>query len=163
MRDGWRQEPEVTGACQCGAVRFTIAAGPAKSTVCHCRMCQRAAGNAFAPLLEVMHDAVTWHGAPAVWASSNLAKRGFCATCGTPVFYRGIGRDTVELMAGTLDPAFRYDPIANHGVEARVGWLAGLGEKVDRETFLPEGATVISCQCTEGAAAGAANNREGLR
>jgi hypothetical protein len=150
MREGWREEPEVTGGCQCGRVRYTVAAGPAKATVCHCRMCQRATGNAFAPLLEVMTSAVAWECEPAVWASSTLAERGFCATCGTPVFYRGIGRDTTEFMAGTLDPAFAYRPIANHGVESRVDWLAGLAALRDRETFLAEGATLVSHQVPEG-------------
>ncbi len=149
MRECWQGEPEVTGGCQCGAVRFAIAAGPAKATICHCRMCQRATGNAFAPLLEVMNSAVSWNGVPAVWASSTLAERGFPATCGTPVFYRGIGCDTTEFMAGTLDPAFAYRPIANHGVESRVGWLASLADLRDRETFFSEGEQLVSHQVLE--------------
>jgi hypothetical protein len=148
MRDGWRMEPGVTGGCQCGAVRYAIAAGPAKSTVCHCRMCQRATGNAFAPLFEVMNDALTWQGSPATWASSDECERGFCATCGTPLFYRGVHRDTTEIMVGTL-AAHDYRPIANHGTESRMDWLVNLAHLPDRVTFLDPGQTITSRQSPE--------------
>jgi hypothetical protein len=149
MRPGWRDEPEVTGSCQCGAVRYVIAAGPAKSTVCHCRMCQRAAGNAFAPLYEVMTGAIRWHGTPATWASSDEVERGFCGTCGTPMFYRGLRRDTTEVMAGTLAPGFDYRPVANHGVEARKVWLDMLGGLPMKETFFAPGESIHSHQSPE--------------
>jgi hypothetical protein len=148
MRDGWKMERSVTGGCQCGAVRYAIAAGPAKSTVCHCRMCQRATGNAFAPLFEVMADALTWQGMPATWASSDACERGFCAICGTPLFYRGIQRDTVEIMAGTMT-AHDYQPIANHGTESRAAWLSHLNTLPDRATFFDPGETITSRQSSE--------------
>ena len=135
MRDGRRMEPATLGGCQCGAVAYTIDAGPAKSTVCHCRMCQRATGNAFAPLFEVMTTAINWQGTPAIYASSDQVERGFCGQCGTPLFYRGAARDTTELMTGTLNSAFDYCPIANHGVESRQAWLATLLSLPDRVTF----------------------------
>ncbi|MGL5010646.1 MAG: GFA family protein [Paracoccaceae bacterium] len=149
MRDGWKQEPAVTGGCQCGAVRYAIAAGPAKSTVCHCRMCQRATGNAFAPLFEVMTTAIRWTGTPATWPSSDQVERGFCGTCGTPLFYRGHSRDTTEIMSGTLTPRFDYRPIANHGTESRVGWLATLSGLPDRATFFSAGEVISSRQAPE--------------
>ncbi|HET7714155.1 MAG TPA: GFA family protein, partial [Bauldia sp.] len=36
MSDGW-----FTGGCQCGAVRFRVAA-LGRASICHCRMCQKA-------------------------------------------------------------------------------------------------------------------------
>ncbi len=149
MRDGWKAEPATHGGCQCGALRYSVAAGPAKSTVCHCRMCQRATGNAFAPLLEVMTTAISWTGLPATWASSREVERGFCATCGTPLFYRGLRRDTTELMAGTLSPDFTYRPVANHGVESRMAWLADLHTLPDRQTFFSPGQTITPLQAPE--------------
>lgn len=141
--------PEHTafaGGCQCGACRFEVAAGPAQVSVCHCRMCQRATGNAFAPLIEVPEARVRWTGAPATWASSNVAERGFCGTCGAPLFYRQMGSGTIEFMAGGLDRPELYDPAWNHGVESRLPWLAGLGGLPDRETFFTAGETVVSYQ-----------------
>lgn len=139
---GWREESEARGGCQCGAVRYRIAAGPAKSVVCHCRMCQRATGNAFAPLLEVPRDRVTWTGEPAEWASSDIAWRGFCRACGTPLYYRG--GDTVEIMAGTLAPPFVFRPFEQIAVESRQGWLHALPGLPEMAT--PEGYRVRSNQ-----------------
>lgn len=146
MREGWRHEPAARGGCQCGAVRYDVPAGPKKATVCHCRMCQRATGNAFAPLLEVPTADILWHGSPALWASSNLAWRGFCATCGTPLFYRS--GDTTELMAGTL-AGFDYRPVANHGVEARTPWVLALSALPDHATRPELLARVVSHQAPE--------------
>jgi hypothetical protein len=89
-----------TGGCQCGAVRFR-ATGLRKSAVCHCRMCQKAFGNYFAPL--VMVDGVEWtRGTPTFFRSSNLAQRGFCVTCGTPLcFLEDSG--AIELAGGAFD------------------------------------------------------------
>ncbi|MGP3695755.1 GFA family protein [Rhodobacter sp. NSM] len=146
MREGWRSEPAAHGGCQCGAVRFELPAGPKKSTVCHCRMCQRATGNAFAPLLEVPTSEVTWHGTPSVWASSSVAERGFCSTCGTPLFYRS--GDTTEFMAGSLT-GFDYRPVANHGVEGCVPWVKGLHHLPDHATRPELVAEVVSHQAPE--------------
>ncbi len=122
MKRGWRDEPAARGGCQCGAVRYSIAAGPAKSVVCHCRMCQRASGNAFAPLLEVPSERITWAGEPTEWASSDIAMRGFCALCGTPLYYRS--GETTEIMAGTLAPPFAFRPVEQTAVESRQDWLS---------------------------------------
>lgn len=121
MARGWRDEPATKGGCQCGAVRYVIAAGPAKSVICHCRMCQRATGNGFAPLLEVPDDRIAWTGQPAEWASSDQARRGFCRTCGTPLYYRGGG--STEVMAGTLAPDFTFRPFEQIATESRRDWV----------------------------------------
>ena len=114
---------EIAGGCQCGAVRYRVTGGLAESGICHCRMCQRAAGNVFAPLVTAR--GVLWEGTPGRWASSNIAERGFCAACGTPVFYREFSRpeDEFELMIGTLDDPDIAPPDHHVGVESRVAWL----------------------------------------
>ncbi|MEM6382529.1 MAG: GFA family protein [Pseudomonadota bacterium] len=88
-----------TGGCQCGAVRYR-AQTLAKASICHCRMCQKAAGNYFAPLVEVEGFAWT-RGKPGVFASSNLSNRLFCPHCGTPLALETDG--AMEIMIGSLD------------------------------------------------------------
>ncbi|MBN8292724.1 GFA family protein [Rhodobacter sp. NTK016B] len=130
---GGTDHPDFRGGCQCGAVRYRVSAGPAKDCLCHCRMCQRATGNAFAPLIEVPATRITWTGTPAEWASSDLATRGFCATCGTPVYYRS--GDTVEIMAGTLVPGLVvFAPQVHSASESRVDWLDRLPGMPDAPT-----------------------------
>jgi hypothetical protein len=145
MQRGWREEPGFSGGCQCGAVRYTVAPGPGKSVICHCRMCQRATGNAFAPLLEVPSVRIVWTGTPAEWASSDVAMRGFCATCGTPLYYRS--DDTTEIMAGTIAPRFAFHPFESISVESRRDWLADLPGLPEIRT--PPGYVVRSFQSPE--------------
>ena len=45
--------PVLKGGCQCGAVRFTLEGAPGDASICHCRMCQKAFGNFYAPLATV--------------------------------------------------------------------------------------------------------------
>jgi hypothetical protein len=145
VKPGWRDEPAFHGGCQCGAVRYAVTAGPAKSTICHCRMCQRASGNGFAPLVELPNDRITWHGTPAEWASSDIAMRGFCRTCGTPLYYRS--GDTTEIMAGSIAPGFEFRPQDNCATESRRDWVLHLADCPDRPT--PATYKVISFQAPE--------------
>ena len=84
---------QVTGGCQCGRIRYRVTGGLGRASLCHCRMCQRAAGNVFAPLVTAR--GVTWEATPARFASSDIAERGFCRDCGTPLFYAPIGSEAV--------------------------------------------------------------------
>jgi hypothetical protein len=145
MQRGWRDERGFSGGCQCGAVRYVVAPGPGKSVICHCRMCQRATGNAFAPLLEVPSARIVWTGTPAEWASSDVAMRGFCATCGTPLYYRS--DETTEIMAGTIAPGFDFHPFESIAVESRRDWLADLPGLPEIHT--PAGYVVRSFQAPE--------------
>jgi hypothetical protein len=113
----------ITGGCQCGAVRFH-ATGLGRASICHCRMCQKAFGGLFGPLVTA--KGLEWtRGEPKRFASSNVARRGFCAACGTPLFYREFARpeDEFELMTGTLDDPDIAPPDHHVGIESKVAWL----------------------------------------
>lgn len=122
----WRDLPAFAGGCQCGATRYHVAAGRAFASICHCRMCQRASGGPFAALLEVDAARVTWDTPPGVFASSDLAERGFCPACGTPLFYRVKGGGMIELSAGSLPHGIPFEPVVQWGIEGRMHWLDGL-------------------------------------
>ncbi len=88
-----------SGGCQCGAVRFR-ASKFGRSSICHCRMCQKAFGGFFGALVTA-RDLEWTRGAPRHFASSNKARRGFCGDCGTPLTYEIDG--IVELAVGAFD------------------------------------------------------------
>jgi len=94
----------LTGGCQCGAVRYR-AAKLGSSGLCHCRMCQKAYGSIFA--IMVTTQGLEWtRGAPNWFHSSDRARRGFCAECGTPLCYQSLDEDHADLFevaVGTLD------------------------------------------------------------
>ena len=121
-------EDVLTGGCQCGAVRYRLDARPVGS-VCHCRMCQKAVGGPFAALAAIDTAALTWtRGAPALFASSSVAQRGFCAACGTPLTYQGLGSPKIEITLGSLDKPGTVPPVEQNGIEGRLSWLANLAD-----------------------------------
>ena len=114
---------EITGGCQCGAVRYVLSETP-RSTVCHCRMCQRAVGNLFAALAQVRTEALTWTlGEPALFASSNFARRGYCRDCGTPLTFGDNRGEKIEVTTGSLDDPGAFPMTEHFGVESRIGWV----------------------------------------
>jgi hypothetical protein len=116
-----------TGGCQCGAVRFALKTLPEESSICHCRMCQKASGQPFMALARVKRGDLTWtRGAPTIFASSNLAERGFCRACGTPLTYRFLAEDTISVAVGSLDDPRLAPPTIQYGVEGELPWCASL-------------------------------------
>ncbi|MEM7338207.1 MAG: GFA family protein [Actinomycetota bacterium] len=94
----------ATGGCLCGAVRFTVN-GPVRDVWnCHCEHCRRSTGNHMAATaaegadLEIVESgSLTWYShQPGVFY-------GFCARCGSSLFWRTQSRATVSICAGALD------------------------------------------------------------
>ena len=115
----------LTGGCQCGAVRYRLEATPRGANICHCRMCQKAGGGPFMAFVGAPEkDFVVTRGEIAAFVSSDIAERGFCAGCGTPLTYRGAGAAHISVTIGSLDDPNAVAPEAQLGVELRVNWLA---------------------------------------
>jgi len=114
----------LTGGCQCGAVRYRLDGDPAGANICHCRMCQKASGGPFMAFGGVELDQLVWtRGKPAVFMSSAIAERGFCAGCGTPLTYRVLDRDRIAVTIGSLDAPSTVAPGIQYGVESKLAWL----------------------------------------
>lgn len=129
----------VTGGCQCGAVRYRVEGELANPHLCHCRMCQKAAGNYFMPLGGAVREkiAVT-RGEPGWFHSSDIVRRGFCAKCGTPLFFDPVDSDRLLVTLGSLDDPSRYKPVSEDSVESRVTFIAewtGTRQKVTEDDF----------------------------
>ena len=116
-----RRKPAMTGGCQCGAVRYALMSEPTHASICHCRMCQKAFGNYFAPLTGVPVDDLVWtKGRPGAFRSSQAAERGFCRDCGTPLTYRYLESDRITVSIGSLDEPERIRPEIQYGIESRL-------------------------------------------
>lgn len=102
----------ATGGCQCGAVRYEIAAPPVELFACHCIECRRQSGSIHGLSLIVPRAGFSTNGGPlATWSrgtdSGNVLHCRFCATCGTRIWHESDPRrETVSVKAGTLDEAF---------------------------------------------------------
>lgn len=114
----------ITGGCQCGAIRYAAHVPLQKVHLCHCRMCQRAMGNLFAALAGVPKEHLEWtRGQPSVFASSSLAKRGFCSRCGTPLSFAYNDASRIYVTIGSLDEPAAAVPEIQYGVESQLPWL----------------------------------------
>ena len=93
-----------TGRCLCGAVSFKISGPLREVIVCHCGQCQHNHGGpayyTSAKWKDIAlddSDRLRWY------QSSPSARRGFCAECGSSLFWEPIGEARVSINAGALD------------------------------------------------------------
>ena len=137
----------ITGGCQCGAVRYRVKTELENPHLCHCRMCQKAAGNYFMPLAGTNRaNIVITRGEPGWFYSSDIVRRGFCAKCGTPLFFDPVDSDHLAVTLGSLDDPSAYRPVSEDSVESRVPFLAewtGVRQKITDDDFSPDELKVI--------------------
>jgi hypothetical protein len=98
----------LSGGCLCGAVRFTASPQNCEVGACHCGMCRKWTAGPFLVLdcADTLHfddDANL-----GVYRSSEWAERGFCKRCGTPLFYRLIGKGMHFVSAEAFDDRNGY-------------------------------------------------------
>lgn len=88
----------------CGAVRLEIDAELREADACHCTECRKQTGH-YLVSANVPRDALTVHGAEHVtwFQSSEKVRRGFCAVCGSTLFWDPIALDWTAVALGALD------------------------------------------------------------
>ena len=131
----------IHGSCLCGGVRFDISRPPTAMDNCHCSMCRKAHGTAFATHVEVERAAFRYAAGEALvrrYRSSPPVHRSFCSTCGSQLTFEFSGRpDAVWVSAGVLDddPAIR--PGAHIFVGSKAPWHAITDDALQHETYPP--------------------------
>ncbi len=130
----------LSGGCQCGAVRYSAEVRFETAHICHCRMCQKAAGNYFMPLANAPLFTFEWtRGAPSYFNSSDLVRRGFCQQCGTPLTFETIeGVSHLNITLGSLDNPEEAMPATQCGTESRMSWFNKLVAIDEEETGASE-------------------------
>lgn len=117
----------MTGGCQCGRIRYRVSVAVqaeggelegGEAYLCHCRMCQRATGGFAAAFVQVELAGLHWEREPDWYASSPIARRPFCAHCGTPLgFGFTTGTQRMDLTLGSFDDPGFFRPVAHSGCE----------------------------------------------
>ena len=130
----------LSGGCQCGAVRYSADVQFETAHLCHCRMCQKAAGNYFMPLANAPLATFKWtRGAVSHFDSSDLVRRGFCEKCGTPLTFETIeGVKHLNITLGSLDDPEEVMPVEQSGIESRLPWFKKLSSIYETESFQSE-------------------------
>lgn len=120
-----------TGGCQCGALRYVLAAEPLAVYACHCHQCQRQSGSAFGLSMIVELSALRFTaGAPAEWHRTTPSGRAgigvYCAGCGSRILNRHVGAATAALKPGTLDDTGWVRPAGHIFTESAQPWTEPL-------------------------------------
>jgi len=115
------------GGCLCGAVRYSLAAKPGFTAICHCHHCQKQSGGAFSVNLFVYAGDFEISGATqvvrTVGDSGQASDRFFCPACGSPIMTLAPNLPGVVLVkAGTLDSSEGIVPQAEIYTDFAVPW-----------------------------------------
>ncbi|MBS3849143.1 GFA family protein [Devosia sp. BSSL-BM10] len=93
-----------SGSCLCGAVQFSVAGDLPEASACHCTMCRKHTGHyeagvdvPRASLTVTGDDKINW------FKSSDKVRRGFCAVCGSSLFFDPVHLDWIGIMMGAFD------------------------------------------------------------
>jgi len=124
---------EMAGGCQCGRVRYAVTIADDEAYLCHCRMCQRASGGVSMAFKTVKKTDVRWNVEPDYYASSPIARRGFCAACGTPLSFEFPDSSRMDLTVGSFDEPGGFRPTHHFAVESwHEAWLDTTGLRTYR-------------------------------
>ena len=137
---------EYIGGCQCGRIRYRAVGPRDRSSVCYCRMCQKASGAPFMAFVRFPAHQVHWSKLPDTFASSNLVERGFCRDCGTPLSYRQVRGPNISLTINSLDDPESVRPELRFSAHMEVSWCSSLSSLPTREMDITDAAGFVNYQ-----------------
>lgn len=92
------------GGCLCGAVRYVLKGALRAIIACHCRQCRKMTGHHFAATATRRANLTLTEQRGLRWyQSSPAARRGFCAECGSTLFWDAHAYPQISITAGSLD------------------------------------------------------------
>ena len=106
------EKVEISGKCLCGSVTFSAKAEGPYFGACHCSMCRKWGSG---PFLEIECGTDVWFKGEEnirVYSSSRWGERGFCARCGSNLFYRVTESGRTGIAAGLADDLSGFSMIA---------------------------------------------------
>jgi hypothetical protein len=114
----------INGACLCGAVRYEIASQLIDAGNCHCSMCRKAHGAAFATYASIRPDEFRWTSGEefvSFYESSPNASRVFCSVCGSTLGGAEQGKINA-ITLGTVDGDPGIRPRSHIFVGSKAPW-----------------------------------------
>jgi hypothetical protein len=123
----------LTGGCLCGAVKYRATKDPIRTAICHCTICQRHIGSAFAMLTAFDRGSVDVVGTLRAYSepggtTGKQVDRKFCPTCGTPIIVEVEGSARTLVTTGTLDDKAAIKPAIQIFCESAQPWVPIIAE-----------------------------------
>lgn len=115
------------GSCLCGKIRYQLRKFTPHMAHCHCSMCRKFHGAAFATFGEVRTQDFNWisgESSLSAFRAANGTVRRFCRQCGSSLVFESSQADgsVIEIALGTLDTAIPDQPDANIYVANKANW-----------------------------------------
>ncbi len=96
--------PTHPGGCLCGSVRFAVKGQLRPVVACHCRECRKQSGHFSAMTGVPLEHFTLLSGKALTWyRASTSVQRGFCATCGSKLFWQPDEAGWIAVAAGAFD------------------------------------------------------------
>jgi hypothetical protein len=128
---------EFEGRCLCGAVRFAVAAPTLFFAHCHCRWCREAHGAAFVSWVGAAEERFRFlpgSAQPAWFQSTSQSRRGFCAACGTKLFFASTAcPGEIHVARPAIPGPIDREPQCHVFYDQRADW-ALVGDSLPRYT-----------------------------
>lgn len=117
-----------TGQCLCGSIKYEVDEIDPRMGHCHCSMCRKFHGAAFATLGEAKTDKFRWIEGEELLVSykaGNGTVRRFCKVCGSSMTFAASDDtgDSIEFSLGTLDSEIVLRPDAHIYVGSKASWF----------------------------------------
>jgi hypothetical protein len=131
----------VEGTCFCGTVHYEVSGPFGQMLSCHCSMCRKHHGAAFATYVSAPMDGFRWlRGADALleYPSSPQWTRNSCRVCGSTVPMMIPDANTALLPAGPLQGDLGLKPQAHVFVGSKAPWYT-ITDDLPQHTEYPPG------------------------
>ena len=115
------------GSCLCNAIRFEVDEFEPQTGNCHCSMCRKFHGAAYATLAEARQDHFRWIAGEHLiknYTADNNTIRSFCSNCGSSLMFSSPNADPdlVEIALGCFDDGVPIRPDAHIYVTSGAEW-----------------------------------------
>ncbi len=115
------------GSCLCNAIRFEVDEFEPQTGNCHCSMCRKFHGAAFATLAEARRGNFRWIVGEELlkgYTADNGTTRSFCSNCGSSLMFASPNADPdlVEISLGCFDDEVPVRPDAHIYVASGAKW-----------------------------------------
>jgi len=115
------------GSCLCGRIRFEVDQFEPQTGNCHCSMCRKFHGAAYATLAEARREHFRWTAGVDLlkgYTADNGTTRSFCKNCGSSLTFASpdADPDLVEIALGCFDDEVPVKPDAHIYVASGAKW-----------------------------------------
>lgn len=116
------------GQCLCGSIQYEVDQIEPKMGHCHCTMCRKFHGAAFATYAEAKIEKFRWLSGEHLlkrYLASNGTTRQFCGTCGASMTFspsNDLGQ-VIEFALGTLESDIEHRPDVHIFTDNAASWF----------------------------------------